>query len=137
MIRAALTAQVEAGEWAGGGVGGAAAGSVAAALPTARTGEPAGCCCRRGFGASGCGLAVSELDLSQWLEADATLPLSGRQRDGVVKLSVFGRLYTRRLVRSVALPYETFADHSCTTNIPATCATSSFITLFFHGEAQP
>jgi len=35
MIRAALTAQAEAGEWAEARVGGAAAGSAAAALPTA------------------------------------------------------------------------------------------------------
>jgi hypothetical protein len=35
MIRPALTAQAEAGEWAGARVGGAAAGSAAAALPTA------------------------------------------------------------------------------------------------------
>ena len=60
----ALTAQAEADEWAGAGVGGAAAGSVAAALPTARTGGPAGCCGCRGFAASGVGalLTLSLID---------------------------------------------------------------------------
>jgi hypothetical protein len=79
LIRAAITAQAKADEWAGAVVGEAAAGSAAAALPTARTGGGAGCCGRHGFAALGVGvsLILSLIDSTGWWRTQRTRSEAG------------------------------------------------------------